>query len=235
MELNQINKEIKEIKEKPLELKNFIRIMNLLEYKIIFSSKYKDLRHYSKYISRLNLSEEDTNQLLDLRNRAVHGALKEVEIKKYRNWLNSIIIPAILAYKEESSFTFNEDFIVHQVLEKIKILERELNCQITLEKSFTYGHRRIRPDIVIEKNNKKIFVEVKTYLFDDAERVKLMGLAQLKEYLILSDEKLGILILHGDIYQELEEVEYNILIFGQNLNFNKLLNWVKLKFKDLRN
>lgn len=232
MREEELNKEIEKIQKSVWNIQNFYNLMLLIEKKIREVSKDEDLKHFSSIVKNLNLSKEDTTKLVALRNPVFHSFTTDEEINSAKDWIISTIIPAVLSYSSKKEVI--EDRIFEESITK-KLIQfgENLGFQVVREGIIPLGSKKIEIDFIFKRNDDiQIIFEFKSRIEND---IRDIGIQQLLTYLTASKSKIGVLVVPGSEYEELDEINlygddeegYKILIFGVDTDLKILNEWIK--------
>jgi len=225
MELKEIDKKIKEFQEKTLNVENFMNLMHLIELKMRIIYNEEDVRHFSSLIKDINFPDDIFKTLTKLRNLAAHNFISNKELQSQEDFIKSIIIPTILTFPEDNLATRAINF-EKKSIKKLKLIGKKLRFKVETKKIIKLGISRLELDLIFIKNNIKIIFEIK---YGESDRIKELGIQQLIKYLIAYPTQYGVLILPKTIHQIIKEENYEILIFGTELEWEVLENWLNQK------
>ncbi len=228
MKIEEIDKEIKKLRGKVTNPRNFIQLISLIEEKIRLISRDEDLKHFFNYIQRLNLSEYDIKKLNFLRNSIFHSRVSDNAIVKEKAWFDSVIIPAILNYEKKDWKTEFRKF-ENEIIQKLEVIGQDLGYEVKKQPKVKIGTKKTLTyiaDLVMKKNDFQIVIEIKNTIKDD--RIAT-AINQLLTYCIAFNTKFGILMIPGSNHESFEHREFEILIFGAQADFKVLRNWLLSK------
>ncbi len=222
MEINDFKEELEKLKNSNWAIHDFYNFILFIEQVVHKISEDEDLRHFSSIINELNLSKQDSKELIDLRNKVTHQFITEDEIASKREWIKGKIIPAISSYLSESKvIKFKATF--GNINDKLISFGKEQNFKVEREHIISVGSMKFTPDFIITKDKLQIIIEIKK---KKDENVKLIGIQQLITYLMANNSKYGILIIPEIKYEFYEQEGLNILIFDITTDFKILQDWV---------
>ncbi len=225
MELKEIDKRIKEFQEKTLNVENFMDLIYLIELKIRIIYNEEDIRHFSSLIKKVNFPDEIYKAFTNLRNKAAHDFISNEELQSNERLIKSIIIPSILTFPEDNLATRGINFEI-KTINKLKSIGERLGFNVEIKKLIRIGTSRLELDLIFIKNNINIVFEIK---YAESDRIKDLGVQQLITYLIAYPTQYGVLILPKTIHEIIKGENYEILIFGIDMELKVLENWINQK------